>query len=218
MNTWARRIKLRMKELDMTQEVLARKMGITRGAITHYLAGRRIPPLKQFQKIATVLKIDPAWLQYGSHEETKHATKKSATKNENTELTQIPLLSWERAADFINNEKLTSSEIKEFLQNLHTDKPRLYGLRVKGDFMFAPLGYSNSFHEGSIIIIDPDKSTTNGSFVIALLPHSKELTFKQYVVDAGIHYLKPLNPQYPIVKIDERTHIYGVVVASINQF
>jgi transcriptional regulator with XRE-family HTH domain len=54
MNTWATRIKSRMKELGLTQEVLAEKMGITRGAITHYLAGRREPPLRQFQKLATI--------------------------------------------------------------------------------------------------------------------------------------------------------------------
>jgi transcriptional regulator with XRE-family HTH domain len=39
MNTWASRIKTRMKELKITQEALANKMGITRGAITIWLAG-----------------------------------------------------------------------------------------------------------------------------------------------------------------------------------
>src|SRR5690242_7803616 len=66
MNSLATRIKERMKVLGMTQEMLANKMGITRGAVTHYLAARRTPPLSQFKKLAAILKVEPAWLHYGT--------------------------------------------------------------------------------------------------------------------------------------------------------
>ena len=83
MSDWTLRIKTRMKELNMTQEMLASKMSITRGAITHYLSGRRVPPLKQFQKLAVILKVDPAWLQYGttdSKQTVRKGNKKEKSK------------------------------------------------------------------------------------------------------------------------------------------
>lgn len=81
--------------------------------------------------------------------------------------------------------------------------------------MTASSGYSKSFHEGDLIIVDSESATSNGDFVIAILPRSKEATFKQYVIDGGVHYLKPLNPQYPIIQIDKGTHICGKVIKRL---
>lgn len=220
MASWSSRIKSRMKELGMTQEMLASKMGITRGAVTHYLAERRVPPLRQFQKLAAVLKCDPAWLQFGTAGASKQSIKKLATKAEKLEPAQsrIPIFSWEQVSDFINPTKINHTEVKEYLSNFFTDKKHWYTLRILGDSMTAPLGNSKSFHEGDIVIVDPDKTAVHGSYVIALLPKSKEATFKQYVIDGGVRYLKPLNPQYPITKIDNSTHICGVVVGCWDCF
>lgn len=220
MSSWTTRIKSRMKELGMTQETLAQKMGVTRGAVTHYLAGRRVPPLRQFQKLAAILKADPAWLQFGTPNESKHNSKNVTSKKEKSEPTQsrLPVLSWEQVSEFMGTTKITRDEINEYLSDFYTDKSHWYALRIKGDAMTAPLGNSRSFHEGDIIIVDPEKNATHGNFVIAILPYSKEATFKQYVVDGGVRYLKPLNPQYPITQINESTHIYGVVVKCVSLY
>lgn len=130
----------------------------------------------------------------------------------------IPILSWDQVAALVNVEKISPDEIQAFLPHCYTDKVRWYAMHVKGDTMTASLSYSKCFHEGEIIIVDPDKTVSRGCYVIALLPRSKEVTFKQYVVDGGVHYLKPLNPQYPIVQIDDSTHICGIVVMGLSQF
>ncbi len=57
MKKWTVRLQERMKELGYTQESLAQKLEVTRGSLTHYLAGRRSPPLKQLNKIAQILKM-----------------------------------------------------------------------------------------------------------------------------------------------------------------
>lgn len=222
MSTWSVRIKLRMKELELTQEILAQKMGITRGAITHYLAGRRVPPLRQFQKLAAVLKVDPAWLQFGtsSTSNTKQNNKKTNSKSEQKELShnRIPILSFEQISDFIITTKLKQDEVKEYLPSFYANQKHWYALRIKGDTMTTPSGNLKSFHEGDIIIVDSEKKAVHGSYVIALLPKSKEATFKQYVIDGGVKYLKPLNPQYPIVEINDSTHICGVIVNCVSEF
>jgi len=212
---WAKRIKSRIKEIGMTQETLATKLGLTRGAITHYLAGRRVPPLKQFQKIAAILKVDPAWLQFGTaHHEPP---KKSALKKEKSIPSHIPILTCEQIATYIDTTKIPKDKFTEYLKDFYTDKTKWYAVRVTGDAMTTPSG-KKSFHEGDIIIVDPEKNMSHGNYVIALLPRAKEATFKQYVIDGGIRYLKPLNPQYPITQIDDSTHICGVLVGCIGCF
>ena len=216
MSNWTTRIKSRMQELDMTQESLANKLGITRGAITHYLAGRRVPPLKQFKKIALILKCDPAWLQFGSAPTKKEVV---LSKKEKSALARypIPLLRWEQVIELGGASKIRNDEVSEFVPHLFSDHSHWYALRVKGDSMVAASGQSQSFREGDVIIIDPEKNAAHGNFVIALLPKSKEAVFKQYVIDGGVRYLKPLNPQYPMIQINDSTHICGIVTICINK-
>jgi len=212
MQNWSTRLKDRMKALKMTQEVLASKMGVTRGAITHYLSERRTPSLQQFKKLSAVLKTDPVWLQYGLTNTQEAKSKK--VKSETIQY-PLPILSWNVVADFVDIRK-KSAEIKEWIPHFYIDQPHWYALRVTGDSMKAHSGNSKSFHEDDLIIVDPDKTAVHGNYVIAMLPRAKEATFKQYVVDGGVAYLKPLNPQYPMVQIDDATHVCGVVVECLG--
>jgi len=213
MNSLSARIKERMKALNMTQEMLAHKMGITRGAVTHYLAARRTPPLAQFNKLAAILKVDPAWLHNGTIIDKTIDPKKN-TEEKTIEKKSIPILTWEQVAHFVNPNQF-QAEIKEYVPNFFVDTPRWYALRIKNDVMTVPIGNHTSFKEKDIIIVDPDKTVEHGNFIIALLPRSKEATFKQYVIDGGASYLKPLNPQYPITSIDKGMHVCGVVIHTI---
>ena len=209
MSNWAARIKSRMKELDMTQEMLANKMGITRGAITHYLSGRRVPPLKQFQRLATILKVDPAWLQYGAGD-SKESPKKGGKKQKSVGAHKIPLLSWNQVSDFLKG-KIQLDEKLEYVPHFFSDSEQWFALKVKGDSMTSPSHHAKNFYEGEIIIVDPERTAEHGDFVVALMAGGKEATFKQYVVDGGTAYLKPNNPQYPLSNIENKTKILGVI-------
>lgn len=211
MSTWESRVKSRMKELEMTQEQLAKKLGITRGAVTHYLCGRRTPPLQQFQKLAHVLKADPAWLQYGVTGENL-SKKIEAPSKPKILYHRIPILTWAQTAKHVSLDQLT---IHEYIPDFFTGHDTWYALRVKSDAMVSSNG-SKSFYEGDLIIVDPHKEAKHGDFVVALLPQTKEATFKQYVIDSGIKYLKPLNTQYPMITIDTKTIIIGIVVSCIK--
>lgn len=65
-DTWMERARNRMRTLGISQEDLAERLTCTRGAVGHYLAGRRQPSLKQFEVIARALNTDLIWLLYGS--------------------------------------------------------------------------------------------------------------------------------------------------------
>jgi len=210
MQSWTDRIKAQMKETGLTQEEVAEKMGITRGAITHYLAGRRIPPLKQFQKLASVLKVDPAWLQFGINPDA--ATLKRMEKEEKQAIKYypIPVLTWDQAYQGVDASRIKSRNSQECIDNIFTDNPRWFALRAKGDSMTSFNG-RKSIHDGDIVIVDPDIKPVHGDFVIAVMSKANEATLKQYVIDAGIKYLKPLNIQYPITQFEKGMAIVGVV-------
>lgn len=210
MNTWADRIRSRMKELGLTQEELADKLGITRGAVTHYLAGRRVPPLSKFNEIARVLKADAAWLQFGTTVESQPSTKATMNAAHTSAYRSIPILSWEQAAKSPNVKNLKQEDISETVPHIFTDQLQWYALRVKGDSMTSVSG-GKSFQDGDIILVNPDASPKDGDFVIAIIGKSKEATLKQFVIDGGIKYLKPLNTQYPISSFEKGTAIIAVV-------
>lgn len=87
--------------------------------------------------------------------------------------------------------------------------PRAYALRVEGDSMTNPHG-APSIPDGSIVIIDPDIEAIPGRIVVAKIKGEDEATLKKLVKDGPRYYLKPLNPAYPMIEVDDRFIICGV--------
>jgi len=54
---WHDIAKTRAKALKITQDDIAEWLGVTRGAVGHYLAGRREPTLEQLKKVAAGLRL-----------------------------------------------------------------------------------------------------------------------------------------------------------------
>ena len=206
-----------MEELGFTQEELAQKLGITRGAITHYLSGRRVPPLKQFHRLASVLGVDPAWLQFGARVDlTLKNDKSPVRKNVQPHVTQhtIPILTWEQITKQPDLSRINPKEIKAWVHHFYTDQPDWFAMHVKGDSMTS--SGQKSFHEGDIIIVKKITNAKHGDFVVAVFPKSKKAIFKQYVIDNGIEYLKPLNRQYPMIELASNYKIVGIVISMIS--
>lgn len=69
MNDWNLLAKAKMKELKITQEGLAEKLGVTQGAVAHWLGGRREPDLATINKLLG--ELDLPQLQVGTLAENK---------------------------------------------------------------------------------------------------------------------------------------------------
>ncbi len=95
-----------------------------------------------------------------------------------------------------------STELDSFARGCAELEP--YALRVIGDSM-AP-----EFWEGCIIIIEPRLSARSGEYVVA--DHDGDTVFRQYVVESGRAFLKPLNGAYPAVEISGPFTVRGVVI------
>src|SRR5690606_22660906 len=89
--------------------------------------------------------------------------------------------------------------------------PRAFALRVEGDSMVTTVG-SPSFPQGTTIIVDPDRKAQSGDYVVARDMQGRP-TFKRLMGDGITWYLRPLNPAYPTVEIDEpHLRVIGVVI------
>lgn len=66
METWQDRVRSVMKEQGVTQDALTDVLGVsTRGAVGHYLSGRREPSAAQLQSLAQFLNVNLSWLLTG---------------------------------------------------------------------------------------------------------------------------------------------------------
>lgn len=79
-----------------------------------------------------------------------------------------------------------------------------YALMVLGDSMLP------EFEEGWIIVIEPNGIAKDGAYVIAWV--DEEYIFRQLVQHADGWMLKPLNPIYPNIPVDDLSVVKGVVV------
>jgi phage repressor protein C with HTH and peptisase S24 domain/DNA-binding XRE family transcriptional regulator len=59
MDKWNELAKARMRELKITQEGLAEKLGVTQGAVAHWLSGRREPDLATISRVLQTLGLPP---------------------------------------------------------------------------------------------------------------------------------------------------------------
>ena len=212
MSNWTGRLKSKMKELGLTQEELAKKMGVTRSAVAHYVQGTRHPPVRQIIKLASILKIDPAWLQFGKTQESANSSSQKPKQSSN----RIPVLDWHQVLNFNPDDSKDKSHKQDYLEYFNRNQTDCYALLIKGDSMVSPLGQGINFNQGSYIVVDPNKTPTHGSFVLSVSNNKKEAILRQYIEEGGTTYLKPLNPQYPLIQFERNTKILGVVVANIN--
>ncbi len=126
---------------------------------------------------------------------------------------RIPIISSVQAQDVasVSHFRPHAMQAKEWITVTAKVGDRAYALCVVGDSM------EPKFPEGCTIIVDPDVEPVHGSFVIALLGDVGQITFKQLVED-GRRYLKPLNPRYPVMQMDDRVTICGVIKQMIMNF
>jgi SOS-response transcriptional repressor LexA len=187
------------------------------------LNGEAIPEADSMSALCAWLKIRREWLQYGvppkewsglSNVTQLEASSGSNVVQINKRFGKVPLISWVQAGAWC--EAISNFESHDADSWLSCPVPISnsgYALKVLGDSMTNP-GPGRSYPTGCIIFVDPEAETKTGDRVIARVPRTNEATFKVLVSDAGRQFLRPINPQYPIIDITEETHICGKVVGS----
>lgn len=131
---------------------------------------------------------------------------------------EVPLISWVQAGDWNNLvDNFSPGDAERWVATYAKVSKHAFALRIVGDSMTNPSG-APSFPEGTIIIVDPERAAQPGKFVVVRQNSDTECTFKQLVRDAGKHYLKPLNPRYPLLEMLSDAVIAGVLVQAVMDF
>lgn len=67
------------------------------------------------------------------------------------------------------------------------------------------------FPSGCYIAVEPRRAPKSGDFVVVRFNDSDEAAFKQYFIEGGTQYLRPLNPTYPTLGVPPDAQMVGVV-------
>lgn len=203
-----KRIKLLRKSQHLTQGELANKIGLdgstiaARTTISHYENGRRKPSHQELLQLAEIFNVTVDWLlQTDDIDAIPENLAKCSSK-------PIPLYELEAITSF------------EFLNNPHTEiitfdgqiEGQCFAVRISGDSMLSEHGIS--FPTGTIVIFDTKKPPKHGSFVLVI--DNQHANFKQLSIDAGEHYLQPLNKNFPIKPLDKKAKIMATAIRSIS--
>ena len=138
------RARARMRDKKISQDQLAQSLECTRGAVSHYLAGRRIPNLNQLEAIAASLGVHPSWLLYGidAGEVHEHAA---------TYKTGIPVMGDTDTGPTDGSSGYLSRTIYS---------PPCYALQVSGT------AYAPRMYEGEALVLDPGVEVQPGDEVV----------------------------------------------------
>lgn len=214
--------------LDLNQRKLAELCQWDKPArVSHYINNRRPPSLKDIEVMAIVLKCTPEWLAYGTGTPPKYLFHKNPPAD------QIPVIAWNLVKSWhktyniealfpYSNAKSGISSVDDpasslrYVSVFEKKNDKQFAMEIKGDSMISPVAGRRSFLESDVIIIDPDVPPKSGDFVVALQQGSCDAIFKQYIKDGSSRFLRPLNPQYPLIQLDESIEICGVVVAHLD--
>ncbi|MFV4846612.1 LexA family protein [Edwardsiella tarda] len=210
------RIRSRRVQLGITQQALAKRLGVSRVSVTKWESGTTKPDGENLHQLASILQVATEWILYGSS---------SAAPDEIKDDTRvIPYLKPPVAVPIISavqagvwTETYASSrrsDVISWTQTTANVSDEVFGLVVRGESMTNPSGLP-SIPEGSIVIVEPHYGQIDdlyGKIVVAVLDGSSEATVKKLVWDSPYSYLMPLNPAFKPIPINGNCRIVGKVV------
>lgn len=186
------RIKQRRLELGISQPKLAKSCGWKwQTRIVHYEKERRHVSAEDAKLLAAALNTTPAWILFGIDDGRKDVSVIVSTAPQ-----EIPLITWE---------KILESNYKRFL------------LKIENDSMTSQIAAQTTFKIGDIITVDAMRKVSAGDYVIVKLGDGS-IIFRQYIQEGKQKILKPINTQYPLIIMDNKTEILGVVVKVESKF
>ena len=214
MNIGTRITKAR-SDAGLSKSQLARAVGVTPSSVTQWESGEtKTIEGGNLAKIAVACGVDAVWLATGKGN-------KSSTHNAGSNVRAVahnrpvPVLSWVQAGHMRDIDHVPDPQLGEWpvIEPQFKVGIRAWALLVEGDSMDD--GTEKGIPAGWIIVVDPDKAPSPNSYVIAKDTATQQATFKRLVTDGGRWYLKPLNPQYPMVEIDDPAlRVIGVVTEA----
>lgn len=219
METRGQRIRFVREQMGLSQEAFGKRLGVAKAAVSGWERDEvdtlRSDNLLGIQRISG---FNATWIETGAGDQKMGVRESEAVykvSDDAMPVHQIPLISWVQAGSWSTVvDNFRPGEGMKMLWTTKKTGPHAFALRVRGDSMENPNGRP-TYPQGSIIVVDPGKQAENGNAVVVKLENSDEATFKQLIIEGGEKMLKPLNPRYPIMRLNDDAVICGVVVQTV---
>ena len=209
--------------LKLTQKKLADAMGITPPSVFNYLNGQISLNARAAAKFAEMLRVPVSDFSPRLAEEIRSLTK-SHTEGSNNGPVEQPSNSNRLLACPVCGRDDLGEGAMAAVQRHRTGEKTLeaqsadilagtdaYWVPVRGDAMVSHRGFS--FPEGMLILVSRTIEPRDGQYVVAR--KGADTTFRQLREDAGMLFLRPLNPAYlNTVCLSDGWEIVGTVVSA----
>lgn len=216
-------IQKRMKELGITQEVLAERIGVTQGQVGHYVTGFRKPSLSRRKMIEKELKLPRGTLVFS--ETDGYSSISGITKSLKTCI-----------ADNLNHGNIPkfskSNEIRAWISNpilsvnhMVVSMPiinkkysnSIYAYEVVGSAMVNRTNPEKSIFPGERAFIDPEGSRSDGDLVLVEFGPD-DLRIRQFREDGAHKSLHAFAQDIDPVTLTNEIKILGVIIESARSW
>lgn len=210
------RIREARKARGLTLEALANQVDTDTGNLSRLERGKQGASQELLTKLFNVLHLGVADVEHirpkESYPELTYNLDNLVfmSREENRVKKGYPLISWVRAGEWARSPDNLHPADAEWINSAENAGANGFWLMVRGDSMSC--AGNPSFPEGSLILVRPEADIVSGKYYVVEMLDSGEMTFKQYVEDAGLKYLRPLNPGYRTIEIDSNCRFIGRVI------
>lgn len=211
----ARKADLKAQGTRITQADVAEACGWSgQSAFSQFATGKVPLNLDALMRLSKALKFSPEQVSPrlaqlvaspGGHSPNIEPALQSVHSRRYPLISHVPAGLWEEAVDTYQ-----PFDGEEWIDSPVYAGENGFWLRVKGDSMTRM--ESPSFPDGMLVLVEPFAPLVSGKYYVAKLEDSNEVTFKQYIEDAGVKYLRPLNPSYRTIEINGNCKFVGRVV------
>jgi SOS-response transcriptional repressor LexA len=210
------------KAKGLTLEALANQVDTDTGNLSRLERGKQGASQDLLSKIMKTLEMTVTHIlpngMYGQltfpHDNVMNKAAHDALITHDLELAKprkYPVVSWHEGMEWATSpEAYFPEDTDEMYASDAEPVGEAFWLRVTGDSM-AWLG-NPSFPEGSLILIDPRCALISGKYFAFSIGQSGDFTLKQYVEDAGLKYLRPLNNHYRVIDLKDEYILIGRVI------
>lgn len=209
-----KQIRTARKAKGLTLEALAHQVETDTGNLSRLERGIQGASQELLTRIMNALGMRISLEDSNSPSQTALASKGSnvADADRPNGITRsYPVISWIGAGDWKDSPATPGNEAHhDWLMSFENAGAHGFWLTVRGDSMTCT--GNPSFPEGSRILVKPEADLVSGKYYVVEMLDSGEKTFKQYVEDAGIRYLRPLNTAYRTIEIDGNCRFIGRVI------
>ena len=206
------RIKLRRKQLGLTQAELALRIKVSTGMISQYEASGAIPSAKIIATMANALGVSVNYLLTGESPNHNYPNGSKIGIGHGATIFTVPVIDATQAGDWLMIvDTFEPGDAEEWIDTTIKISPKSFALRIQGNSM-QDSNNPRSIPEGAIVICDPSPSPQDGDIVVVKFNGSS--TIKKLTIDAGKFYLTPLNADYRPFEMTEEMEIIAVAKSA----